>query len=134
MIFPKYNANTITVDNTGTLIETDASKYTTIYIQISPNSFPYTNVPLCYEFIIEDISNYTVCYPMQRENDTWWASTSLLGHIKLEIRPNNFKAYQNGNKLSDVDGTYLKSRLYFQSNRSNGDGYIKFKNLKIYSL
>ena len=104
-------------------------------MQILPLKFlTYVDVPLCYEFDLIEASNYVVSYPIQRSEDTWWASTSLLGHIKLEIKQDNFKAYQNGNLVSNVDGTYLKSRLYFQSVRSKGDGYIKFKNLKIYPL
>lgn len=104
-------------------------------MQIPPLKFPtYVDVPLCYEFDLIEASNYVVCYPMQRSDNTWWASTSLLGHIKLEIRPDNFKAYQNGNLISNVNGTYLKSRLYFQSQNNKGNGHIKFKNLKIYPL
>lgn len=133
--FPKISANTVTVDDNGTLIETDSSKYSSTYMQIPPLKFStYVDVPLVYEFDLIEASNYVVCYPMQRSDNTWWASTSLLGHIKLEIKQDNFKAYQNGNLLSNVDGTYLKSKLYFQSARDNGNGYIKFKNLKIYSL
>ena len=129
----KNSANTVTVDNTGTLIETDASQYTSTYMQLSLDDFTsHIDVPIVYELDIISLDNYLFCYPIQRESNTWWASTVLTGHIKIIITSNNVKVYQDGVLKSSVDGTYLKSRCYLQSQNARGNGSVKFKNLRIY--
>lgn len=128
-------ANTVTVDSTGTVIETDASKYSTTYMQLTPMNFPtYVDCPLCYEFDLIEASNYTVCTPMQRGSDTWWYSVSDIGHIRIEATPTGFRKYVNGEIVTNNNSDCLKSRWYLQSNNSTGNGHIKFKNLRISQL
>lgn len=134
-----HDSNTVIVDNTGTTILTDASRYSETYMQIPPVNFnQYTNVPLCYEFDILESTNYVVCAPIRLNNGDmlWWATPSdKTGHYKFEITPNFAALSLDGNELWNSGPiSAVKSRLYLQSNHNMGNGLIKFKNLKIYSI
>ncbi|WP_296866291.1 hypothetical protein [uncultured Methanobrevibacter sp.] len=134
-----HNSNRVTIDNTGTTISTDASRYSETYMQIPPVNFnQYTNVPLCYEFDILETTNYSVCTPIRLNdgNILWWATPSdKTGHYKFEITPNFAVLTLDGIELWNSGPiSAIKSRLYLQSNNNMGNGLIKFKNLKIYSI
>lgn len=134
-----HDSNTVIVDNTGTTILTDASRYSETYMQIPPVNFnQYTNVPLCYEFDILESTNYSVCAPIRLNNGDmlWWATPSdKTGHYKFEITPNFAALSLDGNELWNSGPiSAVKSRLYLQSNHNMGNGLIKFKNLKIYPI
>lgn len=134
------NANTITVDDNGTLIETDASKHSSTYMQIWLKEFPnYLNVPLCYEIEIVENTNYSFSFPIKITDGTilWWSSSrGATGKLRVEIDSEKAIYYLNDVEQWRTTSSQIptQSRCYLQSVRANGNGRIKFKNLKIYPI
>lgn len=136
-----YSASTITVDYTGTLIETDASLISRTYLQLPfLNDTNYREVPLCYEMdIIDAPTNFALCFPIKTSDDTilYWSSQSgKYGHIKLIITSEKAEYYLDGVRQWGTTSSQIpvSSRLYLQSTKSKGNGRIKIKNLAIYRI
>lgn len=133
----KHSANTITVDETGTLIETDASQYSTTYMQAWLKAYPdYINAPLCFEMDVVDADNYIMCHHMRQQDDSMiWSSTSLsTGLWKIFVTSNKLEVYKDG-VLQKSQTTDTKSaRPYLQSTQARGNGFIKFKTFRCYPV
>lgn len=133
-----HSANTITVNDSGTLIETDASAFSFTYMQIWLKAIPtYIDAPICCEIeVVEDSTNYVLCHHMvQNDDSVIWSSTNMTqGKWKLNITNNKLEVYKNGVLQRQQNTNTKQVRLYLQSTRANGNSRIKFKNHRLYPI
>ena len=133
-----YNvANTVTVDETGTLVETDTTKFNGAYMQLVPSSLMsnFVDVPVAIDIEILERDKYTLSYPVKKtDNTTTYPSTNLTGQIHIEVTEDSIKLYQDEVLKSTTNGNFAQARAYLQLTRANGDGSVKFKNLMIYPI
>lgn len=132
-----HSANTITVNDTGTLIETNASAYSSTYMQIWLHAIPtYTDVPVCSEIEVVEGTNYILCHHMvQNDDSVIWSSTNMTqGKWKINITNNKLEVYKDGVLQKQQDTNTKQVRLYLQSTRASGNGRIKFKNHRVYPI
>ena len=129
------SANTLTIDYTGILIETDASQYSSTYMQIIPLLFN-THQSVNEGYVIKyDAISMEKMYPMlaiKKSDGTYsYPSFNATGNCRLEIDKNGYKFYVNDVLVSDKSAIMSIDtfRWYLQASRSNGDSSIKFKNL-----
>ena len=132
-----HSANTITVNDSGTLIETDASAFSFNYMQIWLKAIPvYIDAPICCEIEVVEGTNYVLCHHMvQNDDSVIWASTNMTqGKWKINITNNKLEVYKNGVLQRQQNTNTKQVKLYLQSMRANGNSRIKFKNHRVYSI
>jgi len=130
-------ANTLTIDSTGILIETDASQYSSTYMQIIPYIFDY------YQFVDEGfvieydsitIDKMSPMLAIKKTDGTYnYPNFFREGHCRLEVDKNGYKFYVDDvlDSQRSASMSIESFRWYLQASRSNGNSSFKFKDLTI---
>ena len=129
------SANTVTIDSSGILIETDDT-YTGSYMQIFPNSLwnIFKSPVMVIEADIISVDNFDITAAINKSDATtvWVHTGERTGHITITVTNKGYEIKQDG-VVVDNDSLSINScRFYFESKKELGDGSIKFKNLEVY--